>query len=59
MKHDFNQGDHCLYCGESWINTRDPETAMPQPCKIGPDGLEEIERQAIIIAKVIKLIKKL
>jgi len=57
--HNFDKGDHCLYCAKTWYEAQDPETAMPTECKIGPKGIDEIEREAIIIMKVIKLIKDL
>ena len=59
INHNFNESDQCLYCAKTWYQACDPETAMPTECKIGPKGIDEIEREAIIIMKVIKLIKDL
>ena len=59
INHNFDQGEHCVYCGKTWIDACHPETMMPNECKIGPDGVAEIEREAILISKVIKLIRKI
>jgi len=59
INHNFNDGERCAYCAKTWYEACDPETAMPNECKIGPKGVDELEREAIVIMKVIKLLKGL
>jgi len=59
INHNFNQGDRCIYCGQDMQQALDPKTMMPTQCLIGPDGVSEIEREALIIMKVIKLCREL
>ena len=59
INHNFNQGERCIYCGQDMHEALDPKTMMPTECKIGPDGVAEIEREALIIMKVIKLCREL
>jgi len=59
INHNFNQGDRCIYCGQDMLEALDPKTMMPNECNIGPDGVSEIEREALIIMKVIKLCREL
>jgi len=59
INHNFNQGDHCIYCGQDMHQALDPKTMMPTECKIGADGVAEIEREAILISRIIKLCREL
>jgi len=59
INHNFNQGDRCIYCGQDGYEAMEPKTMMPTECKIGPDGVAEIEKEALIIMKVIKLCREL
>jgi len=59
INHNFNQGEHCIYCEQDMDQALDPKTMMPTECKIGPVDGAEIEREAIIIMKVIRLAREL
>ena len=56
MKHNFNETKNCIYCKKTFREIVDLDGYMMENC-IGKEGLKEIEKEALLISKVIKLLR--
>jgi len=55
-RHNFNQTDNCIYCKKSHFDVVDERGFVREDC-IGKQGLQEIEKEALLISKVISLLR--
>jgi hypothetical protein len=56
MIHDFNETENCIYCKKTYIEIVGSDGYMKANC-IGKEGLKQIEEDALLIAKVIRLLR--
>jgi len=56
MRHNFNETENCIYCKKTWIQVIDVMGMAREDC-IGVEGVAEIEKDALLIAKVIRLLR--
>jgi len=56
MRHDFNETEKCIYCKKTYTEIVDRDGYMMENC-IGKEGVEEIEKEALLISKVIRLLR--
>jgi len=55
-RHNFNETENCIYCKKTYMEIIDKDGFMRENC-IGKQGLQEIEKEAILISKVISLLR--
>ena len=56
MIHNFNETENCIYCKRTHMEIVGMDGYMTANC-IGKEGLKEIEKDALLIAKVIRLLR--
>lgn len=56
MRHDFNETEKCIYCKKTYTEIVGRDGYMMENC-IGKEGLKEIEKEALLISKVIRLLR--
>ena len=56
MKHNFNETENCIYCNKTYMQIVDMGGYVPNDC-IGTEGIKQIEKDALLIAKVIRLLR--
>jgi len=56
-KHNFNDTEKCIYCKKTFSELVDGATGYLRKDCMGKQGAEEIEKEALIIYKVIKLLR--
>ena len=57
MRHDFNETEKCKYCKKTFSALVDGATGYLRKDCIGKQGADEIEKEALLIYKVIKLLR--
>jgi len=56
MRHNFNETENCIYCKKTHMQVIDAMGMVREDC-IGIEGVAEIEKDALLIAKVIRLLR--
>lgn len=57
QRHNFKETENCIYCKKTWFDAVDGTTGYLRKDCIGKEGAEEVEKEALIIAKVIRLLR--